>query len=84
MELHTQLPTSDFKKFIMNLAETNDVHYEKTGYDELAETFTSLSDDNVVLDHVETLIIALERAGIIASENVVPLHIGYLREVKNV
>lgn len=83
MELHAKIPISDFKKFIINLAEINDVKYKKTGCDELAETFTNLSDD-VVLDHVETLIIALERAGIIESKNVIPLHIGYLREVKNV
>lgn len=78
-----ELPTSDFKKFIIDLAEANYVNYEKTGNDKLAETFTSLSDDDVILDPVETLIIALERAGVIASEIVVPLHIGYLREVKN-
>lgn len=83
MKLQINLPVSDFKDFIINLARANNINYIKTGCDELAVNFTRLSDDEVVFDDIENLIIALERAGIIASKDVVPLHISYLREINN-
>lgn len=61
-----------------------DFLYVETPADRLADTITQLSDDEVHLDEVERLLIALERAGVVASENVMPLHINYLREKLNV
>jgi hypothetical protein len=74
------LPSADFKQFILDIARKNNVTYVKTAKDTLAETITNLSDDEVKMDEVEHLIIALERAGVLDSEAVVTLHVYYLRE----
>jgi len=74
------VPTVGVAEFITFLAKTHGVHYAPTPGDALAEVITKLADDEVRMDKVELLILALERAGVIASEAVVPLHINYLRE----
>ena len=66
------------------LASRYRVTYVKTPYDELAKVITRLADDDIEMDEFELLLIALERAGIIASKNVVPLHVSYLQEKLNV
>lgn len=73
-------PVKDVGAYIVSLAKLHGVPYIKTAYDDLADMITKLSDDDVELDETELLLIALERAGIIASEDVIPLHISYLRE----
>ena len=45
------------------------------------EVITRLADDDVEMDDVELLLIALERAGVLASEYVVPLHINYYEKL---
>jgi hypothetical protein len=75
-----QLPTYGLRAYIIKLAHRHGVSYVKTPSDQLAQVITNLSDDDVEMDDVERLIIALERAGVISSEQVVPLHIHYLRE----
>jgi len=79
---YVSIPASNYKQFILNQASLNNISYNKTPTDCLADRFTALSDDTVVLDDIENLIIALERAGIIESKDVLPLHVGYLRERK--
>jgi len=74
------LPSADFKQFILDIARKHNVNYVKTADDTLAETIIRLSGDDVTMDEVEHLIIALERAGVLASEAVVTLHVYYLRE----
>jgi hypothetical protein len=74
------IPVKGLEEYIVDLANRHGVIYNKTPYDELAETITKLSDDEVEMDEVELLLIALERAGVIGSEYVVPLHVNYLRE----
>ena len=74
------IPTSGLVEFITDLAKEHNVTYAKTYGDQLADKFTELSGDDVVLDDIECLIIALERAGAVDSEDVVPLHVNYLRE----
>lgn len=76
-------PTTNVGGYISSLATLHGVSYVKTRYDCLAELITQLSDDDVEMDEKELLLIALERAGIIQSEDVVPLHINYLREKLN-
>jgi len=76
----TNIPISGLASYIVGLAQRHGVTYIKTPYDELAEVITRLADDEVEMDDVELLLIALERAGVVASEYVVPLHINYLRE----
>ena len=75
-----KLPTADIGDYIRELANRHDVTYVMTHGDRLANTFARLSDDDVELDEVVLLLIALERAGVIPSEAVVPLHIRYLPE----
>ncbi|MGZ5780872.1 MAG: hypothetical protein ACXWIN_07950 [Burkholderiaceae bacterium] len=78
-----KIPTTGLEQFIVDLAKQHGITYAKAPLDDLAEVITRLSDDNIEMDHVELLLIALERAGIVASEYVVPLHINYLREKKS-
>lgn len=79
-----RLPVSGLRDYILGLASTHGVAYVETPTDKQADAITRLSDDDVHLDEIERLLIALERAGVVASDSVVPLHINYLREKLNV
>lgn len=79
-----RIPVSGLRDYILSLATDHGVAYVKTPTDRLADTITRLADDEIELDEIEQLLIALERAGIVASVNVVPLHINYLREKMHV
>ena len=50
----------------------------------MADVITALADDELKMDGVILLLLALERAGVVPSEEVVPIHINYLREKFNV
>lgn len=75
-----KIPVTGVAEYITELAQRYDVQYVKTSNDALADVITYLADDDVKMDRIELLLIALERAGVIASDSVVPLHINYLRE----
>ena len=77
------IPTSGLADYITGLARQHGIHYAKTSSDALAEAITRLGDDRVEMDQIALLLLALERAGVIPSEEVVPLHINYLREKLN-
>ena len=77
------IPTSGLTDYITGLARQHGVHYERTPDDAIADVITALADDEIKMDQVELLLLALERAGVIPSEDVVPLHINYLREKLN-
>jgi hypothetical protein len=74
------LPESGVADYLTALARQHGVHYTKTPDDAIAEVITRLADDDVEMDDVERLLLALERAGLVASVDVVPLHVHYLRE----
>lgn len=74
------IPTTGVAAYITELAREFGVKYKPTPHDALAGVITKLSDDDVKLDGVVNLIIALERSHVIPSQNVVPLHVNYLRE----
>ena len=74
------IPTSNVGEYVHRLASQHGVCYVKTADDALADVITRLADDEVAMDEVELLLLALERAGAIASADVVPLHVNYLRE----
>jgi hypothetical protein len=78
------IPTHGLAEYIGGLAREHNVRYVRTPEDALADVITRLADDDVVMDNVELLLLALERAGVIASADVVPLHVNYLREKFNV
>ena len=77
------IPTSDLADYITGLARQHGIHYARNSNDALTETITRLGDDRVEMDQIALLLLALERAGVIPSEDVVPLHINYLREKLN-
>lgn len=56
------------------------MRYRRTATDDLADAMTRLADDDVTLDEVERLMIALRRAGVLTADNFVPLQVKYLRE----
>jgi hypothetical protein len=64
------------------LAEQHGVVYTKTPLDVWAHHVTRLCDDEVTLDEVELLLVALERAGHITGPEAARLHASYLRETK--
>ena len=74
------IPIRGLAKYIGDLAHRHNVRYVRTPEDAMADVITRLADDDVVMDDVELMILALERAGVIASADVVPLHVNYLRE----
>lgn len=74
------VPTSGVAAYITALAKQHDVRYVKTPDDAIAEVITQLAGDEAEMDDVELLLLALERAGVVASQDVVPLHVYYLRE----
>ena len=63
------LPSSNIKSYVANLARHHDVTYDKTSSDVLAEVITRLSDDEIVTDETEDLIVALARANVIDSQD---------------
>ena len=67
---------------IRRLAERNHVAYFQTANDVLANHVTRLAGDDVQLDVVEQMVIALQRAGHLNRVQAVRLQARYLRETK--
>lgn len=78
------IPTTGLSDYITGLAQQHGVQYRRTQDDAMSDFITALADDTVKMDGVVLLLLALERAGVISSEEVVPLHVNYLREKLNV
>lgn len=67
---------------IRKLARKFHVAYVPTQNDRLAHHITRLAGDDVELDEIEQLLIALQRAGHLTRIEVVLLQASYLREAK--
>ena len=67
---------------IVRLAQQNGVSYTSTATDAWAREVTRLADDDVVLDDVELLLIALQRAGHLSRKEALHLQVNYLREAR--
>jgi hypothetical protein len=67
---------------IRQMAEEHHVSYALTQSDALALDISRHSGDDVVLDDIEQLLIALQRAGHLTSRDVMRLQASYLREAK--
>jgi hypothetical protein len=65
---------------IRELARQYHVSYVQTQHDALARHITRLAGDDVELDEVEQLLIALQRAGYLSRGDMVRLQASYLRE----
>ena len=67
---------------IRELARKYHVHYVRTENDALAHHITRLAGDDVELDEIEQLLIALQRAGHLSRTELVRLQASYLRKAK--
>lgn len=74
------IPTTGLVEFIADLARKHGVSYVRTGVDDLADAITRLSDDEVVPDDTENLIVSLKRANVIDSLTMVSILGNYLDE----
>ena len=64
------------------LAKRHQVAYTETATDAWARDVTRLADDDVSLDEIELLLIALQRAGHLSRPEALKLQVNYLREAK--
>lgn len=67
---------------ISALARKHDVRYAPRPIDEWAAQVTRLAGDDVELDAIECLLIALQRAGHISRPDALALQVQYLRETR--
>jgi len=79
-EKTTYIPVIGLEKYITDLAKKHDVTYVRTFYDELADTITRLSDDEVEQDDIQRLLITLKRKGVLSGKDSLSLLVNYLRE----
>ena len=68
---------------IRDLAQKYRVAYVQTRNDTLAHHITRLAGDDVELDDIEQLLIALHRSGHLTRVEMVQLQASYLREIKS-
>jgi hypothetical protein len=68
---------------IRQMAERYGVAFRRTKADTLAQHMTRLAGDDVELDEVEQMLIALQRAGHLSRVEAVHLQARYLREAKS-
>jgi hypothetical protein len=74
---------SQTEQTIIHLAEQHGVSYSATATDAWAREITRLADDDVILDDVELLLIALQRAGHLSRPEALRLQVNYLREARS-
>jgi hypothetical protein len=67
---------------IRKMAQEHHVMYFSTQRDVLAHHITRLAGDNVQLDEIEQLLIALQRSGHLSRVEMVKLQAAYLREAR--
>ena len=78
------IPTAGVAEYISELARKYAIGSARTSSDDLADMITLLSDDEVVSDTTEDIVVALKRARIIDGPTMVALLGNYLDEVRNV
>lgn len=76
-----EIPRTGIAQFIVSLAGRHAVRYERTRGDELAQTFTRLSGDEVRLDEAEELLLVLQRADVITAAEAFELFNRYHEEI---
>ena len=67
---------------IRKMAREYDVAYVRTSNDAFAHHATRLAGDDVQLDEIEQLLIALQRSGHLSRVEMVQLQAAYLRETR--
>jgi len=68
---------------IQKMAQDRNVAYVGRSRDMLAQHITRLADDDVLLDEIEQLLIALQRGGHLSRAEMVQLQAAYLREARS-
>jgi hypothetical protein len=68
------------KERIHALARAYKVAYLPAELDDLGDAFARLAGDDVELDETELLLLALERAGCVSTDEADRLHIAYMRQ----
>jgi len=79
MSEHTESATA---ARIRKMARERHVAYVRTERDVLAHHLTRLAGDDVELDEIEQLLIALQRSGHLSRSEMIQLQADYLREVR--
>lgn len=74
------MPHETIASLIRDMARRHNVAYAKSARDELAAQYTRLAGDDVQLDEVEQLLIALQRNGHLSRPELVRLQAKYLLE----
>jgi hypothetical protein len=74
------LPVVGVKDFIERFATARGVVYRRTYLDDLAETITRLSGDDIQLDPTEKLLVTLKRQGHLSGPQIMRLLANYLKE----
>jgi len=67
--------------YVQKLAEQHHVVYQQTATDHLAHHITRLAGDDIDVDLIEQMLIALQRAGRIDRAKMIELQARYLREI---
>lgn len=76
----TKTPVVAVADYVEELAREHGVRYRRSALDDFADTVTRLAGDDVVLDRIEELLVALSKAGAITGVERTKLHARYLRE----
>ncbi len=77
-----ELSGREIATVILELAKQHGVGYAPTAGDDWAHHATRLAGDDVELDGIELLLIALQRAGHISRPAALDLQVRYLRETR--
>ena len=76
-------PFGDIAAEIEHMAWTHGITADPDPIDAFAATLTRLCDQDIKLDRIETLLVKLERAGLLDGHRSVELHAAYLRQNPN-
>lgn len=70
---------TEIQQYIQKLANQHNVVFERGPLDDLADCITYLSDDEIVQDDTQDLLVALARAKVITGKEMNELLVRYLR-----
>lgn len=79
-EVPITIPTNNVAAFVRQLAERHDVTYVETAADKIAHVVTRLSGDDIEVDGIEDLVVALCRRGVITTRQSLELIGTHVRE----
>ena len=79
----TSVKTSSARDEILALARQHGVTYQPTALDELGNAMSRHAGDDVQLDDTESLLLALERAGHLSTNEANRLHAAYMRQTRS-